>query len=155
VPIPMGWAITQDGEPTTDPQAAIDGIILPMAEHKGYAIAATVDILAGVLTGSGFLADVHSPYETAQRSNCGHLMIAIRIDLFQPLHEFHARMERYIAEIKSGPRAQGFDEIYYPGEIEARNDLTNRREGLLLADDTLADLSRIANETGLTARLPF
>src|SRR5215475_13930759 len=38
-PIPEGWAIDKDGAPTTDPQAAIDGIILPMAGHKGYAIA--------------------------------------------------------------------------------------------------------------------
>jgi len=34
-PIPLGWAIDAAGAPTTDPQAAIDGIILPMAEHKG------------------------------------------------------------------------------------------------------------------------
>ena len=39
-----------------DPQKAIEGIILPMAEHKGYAIAAMVDMLSGVLTGSGFLS---------------------------------------------------------------------------------------------------
>ena len=34
-PIPLGWALDAAGAPTTDPQAAIDGIILPMAEHKG------------------------------------------------------------------------------------------------------------------------
>ena len=60
--IPEGWAIDADGRPTTDPQAAIDGIILPMAGHKGYAIAVIVDLLSGVLTGSGFLSAVHSPY---------------------------------------------------------------------------------------------
>ena len=53
-PIPLGWALNQAGEPTTDPQEALDGIILPMAEHKGYALAAMVDMLSGVLTGSGF-----------------------------------------------------------------------------------------------------
>jgi len=39
--------------------------------------------------------------------------------------------------------------IFYPGEMEARNDLVHRREGLQLADDTLADLRRIAGECGL------
>src|SRR6185436_4949189 len=34
LPIPLGWALTAEGAPTTDPQEAIDGIILPMAEHK-------------------------------------------------------------------------------------------------------------------------
>ena len=155
VPIPLGWAITAEGEPTTDPQAAIDGIILPMAEHKGYAIATVVDLLSGVLTGSGFLSAVHSPYQTTQKSNCGHLLIAIRIDVLQPLAEFKVRMESFIAEIKSVPRAQGFDEIYYPGEIEARNDVRNRQDGLALAEDTLNDLRRIAADTELEAKLPF
>src|SRR5437764_1010780 len=50
--IPLGWALDAEGAPTTDPQRAIDGIILPMAGHKGYAIATVVDLLSGVLSGS-------------------------------------------------------------------------------------------------------
>ncbi len=155
LPIPLGWAINSKGEPTTDPQEAIDGIILPMAEHKGYAIAAMVDVLAGVLTGSGFLSAVHSPYKTAEKSQCGHLMIAIDIAKFQPLAEFNTRMEKFADEIKSVPTARGFDEVFYPGEIEFNNDRKNRRDGIQFPDDTLADLARIADEAGLKARLPF
>jgi len=155
LPIPLGWAINAKGEPTTDPQEAIDGIILPMAEHKGYAIAAMVDVLSGVLTGSGFLSAVHSPYKTAEKSNCGHLMIAINIEAFQPLAEFNARMEAFADEIKAVPTARGYDEVFYPGEIEANNNTNNRKEGILFPDDTLADLKRIAGEAGLQARLPF
>jgi LDH2 family malate/lactate/ureidoglycolate dehydrogenase len=155
LPIPLGWAINSAGEPTTDPQEAIDGIILPMAEHKGYAIAVMVDMLSGVLTGSGFLANVHSPYKTAEKSNCGHLMIAMNIAAFQPLAQFNARMEQFIAEIKAVPTAKGYDEVFYPGEIEANNDARHRREGILFPDDTLADLRRIAREAGLEARLPL
>ena len=155
LPIPLGWAINNAGEPTTDPQEAIDGIILPMAEHKGYAIAAMVDVLSGVLTGSGFLSAVHSPYKTAEKSNCGHLMIAMNIAAFQPLADFNARMEQFADEIKAVPTAKGFDEVFYPGEIEANNDKRNRKEGLQLPDDTLADLKRIARETGLESKLPF
>lgn len=154
-PIPLGWAINAAGEPTTDPQEAIDGIILPMAGHKGYAIAAVVDLLSGVLTGSGFLSQVHSPYKTAEKSNCGHLMIAINIEAFQPLSEFSARMEAFIAEIKAVPLAKGHDEVFYPGEMEARNDEKNRREGLALPADTRTDLARIAKLTGLGSKLPF
>ena len=153
-PIPLGWAINAAGEPTTDPQAAIDGIILPMAEHKGYAIAATMDILSGVLTGSGFLSQVHSPYKTAEKSNCGHLVIATNIAAFLPIEDFHARMDAYIAELKSVPLAKDVAQVHYPGEIEACNDERNRREGLLLPDDTLADLARIAGELGLEGILP-
>jgi LDH2 family malate/lactate/ureidoglycolate dehydrogenase len=153
LPIPLGWAINKAGEPTTDPQEAIDGIILPMAEHKGYAMATMVDMLSGVLTGSGFLSDVHSPYKTAEKSNCGHLMIALRIDAFQPLAQFNARMEEFVAEIKAVPTAKGFDEVFYPGEMEANSDARNRRDGIRFPDDTLADLKRISKETGQA--LPF
>lgn len=154
-PIPLGWALNAAGAPTTDPQEAIDGIILPMAEHKGYAIAMMVDVISGVLTGSGFLSQVHSPYKTAEKSNCGHLVIAMNIEAFQPLAAFNSRMEDYIRELKSVPLAKGFDEVFYPGEIEAGNDLRNRRDGLLLPQDTLDDLRRIARETGLESKLGF
>ena len=126
-----------------------------MAGHKGYAIAMMVDVLSGVLTGSGFLSQVHSPYKTAEKSNCGHFMIAINIEAFQPLAQFNTRMEQYIAELKSVPLAKGHDEVFYPGEIEANNNVANRRDGLTLPEDTLTDLVRVARETGLTDRLPF
>jgi LDH2 family malate/lactate/ureidoglycolate dehydrogenase len=147
--IPLGWAINAAGEPTTDPQEAIDGIILPMAGHKGYAIAATVDLLSGVLTGSEFLSGVNGPYKPDLRSGAGHLIAAFDIAAFQPRAQFDARMERFIAELKAGPLAQGVQEIFYPGEIEARTDARLRAEGLVLPEDTLADLGRIARELGI------
>ena len=154
-PIPAGWALTADGVPTTDPQAAIDGIILPMAGHKGYAIAAMVDMMSGVLTGSGFLSAVNSPYKTADKSNCGHFIMAMNIAAMQPLAQFNARMEQWVAEIKSVPLAQDVDEVFYPGEMEARNDARNRELGIEFPADTIADLQRIAKETGLQALLPI
>ena len=154
-PIPEGWAITAAGAPTTDPAEAIDGIILPMAGHKGYAIAVVMDMLSGVLTGSAFGTGVHGPYQTEHRSGAGQFMIALDIAAIQPLAEFGARMDRYIAELKSVPLAQGFEEVVYPGEIEARNDARNRADGLLLPHDTLADLQKLADEMGLVQQLPF
>ena len=154
-PIPEGWAINAAGAPTTDPAEAIKGIILPMAGHKGYAIAVVMDMLSGVLTGSAFGTGVHGPYQTEHRSGAGQFMIALDIATLQPLAEFGARMDRLIAELKSVPLAQGFEEVVYPGEIEARNDIRSRADGLLLPPDTLADLSKLANETGLASQLPF
>ena len=141
-PIPEGWAIDADGAPTTDANAAIDGIILPMAQHKGYAIAVMMDMLSGVLTGSAFGAGVHGPYQTEHRSGAGQMMIALDIAAMQPLADFGARMERYIAELKSAPLALGFEEIAYPGELEARSEVRNLAEGLLLPDDTITDLGK-------------
>lgn len=155
MPIPQGWAINAAGAPTTDPAEAIEGIVLPMAGHKGYAIAVMMDMLSGVLTGSAFGVGVSGPYQTKHRSGAGQFMIALDIGALQPLAEFGARMDSYIAELKSVPLAQGSEEIVYPGEIEARNEVRNRAEGLLLPEDTLADLRRLALEMGIEALLPF
>jgi len=154
-PIPEGWAINAAGAPTTDPAEAIEGIILPMAQHKGYAIALMMDMLSGVLTGSGFAAEVAGPYQAERRSRAGQLMIALNIESMQPLTDFNARMEALIAQIKSVPLAQGYEEVFYPGEIEARNDAKNRRDGLLFPQDTLGDLKKVASEYDLHKLLPF
>ena len=153
--IPEGWAINAAGAPTRDPQEAIDGIVLPMAQHKGYAIAVMMDMLSGVLTGSAFGTGVYGPYQTAHRSGAGQFMIAINIESIQPLTEFNARMEKLIAELKSVPLAQGVTEVLYPGEMEARNNTKNRAEGLVLPDDTLTDLQKLAEEHNLKSMLPF
>jgi LDH2 family malate/lactate/ureidoglycolate dehydrogenase len=142
--IPEGWAIDANGAPTTDPGAAIDGIILPMAGHKGYAIAAMMDMLSGVLSGSAFGSGVAGPYQTERRSGAGHLAIVLDIAAFQPLTTFERSMETMIEELKAVPLAVGHDEIFYPGEIEARNDARNRRDGLTMPDDTVRDLERVA-----------
>jgi LDH2 family malate/lactate/ureidoglycolate dehydrogenase len=153
--IPLGWAINAQGAPTTDPAEAIDGIILPMAGHKGYVIAAMMDVLSGVLTGSGFGTEVHGPNQVEHASRSGHLALALDVSVFQPLAEFNERMEKLIAQIKSVPRAEGVEEIFYPGEIEVRNEQRNRTAGLALPADTLADLRRIARDCGLESMLPF
>jgi LDH2 family malate/lactate/ureidoglycolate dehydrogenase len=58
-------------------------------------------------------------------------------------------MEKFIAELKSVPLA-GSDEVFYPGEIEARNDARYRKEGLTLPADTVSDLAKIAGRCGLS-----
>lgn len=50
-PLPEGWAIDARGEPTTDPEAALQGALLPFGGHKGSAISTMVELLAGVMIG--------------------------------------------------------------------------------------------------------
>jgi LDH2 family malate/lactate/ureidoglycolate dehydrogenase len=154
-PIPPGWALDAEGRPTTDPVAALEGVILPMAGHKGYGISVMMDVLSGVLTGSGFAGEVNGPYQSEKRSRCGHLAMAISIASFQPLGDFEARMERYIAALRSVPLAPGCDEVLYPGEMEARNDARHRLEGLLLPEATLDDLRRVASAVGVPLDIAF
>ncbi|MCW2406869.1 LDH2 family malate/lactate/ureidoglycolate dehydrogenase [Sphingobium sp. B1D7B] len=153
--IPLGWALDAEGRETTDPVAALGGVTLPMAGHKGYAISVMMDMLSGVLSGSAFGASVNGPYQAEKPGGVGHLMIAMKIDAFQPRAQFESRMERLIAELRATPLAVGYDEIVYPGELEARNDARHRREGLLLPADTISDLAALATEWGCMDLLPL
>lgn len=49
--LPEGWAIDRDGNPTTDPEAALDGAMLPFGGHKGSAISTMIELLAGTMIG--------------------------------------------------------------------------------------------------------
>lgn len=53
-PIPLGWALDRNGEPTTDARAALAGSMAPAAGHKGSALALLVDIMSGAVAASNF-----------------------------------------------------------------------------------------------------
>ena len=151
--IPEGWALDVEGRPTTDPAAAIAGVILPMAGHKGYAISLMMDVLSGVLTGSAFGAAVAGPYQVERRSGCGHLVLALDVAAVADPGGFGERMESLIAEMKAVPLAEGFEEILYPGELEDRSRARLEGEGIDLPDKTLEALERLAAETGVRLAL--
>lgn len=147
--IPEGWAIDNDGRVTTDPAAGIAGTIMPMAGHKGYALTFAMDVLSGVLSGSSFAPSVVGPYMPEGRSGAGHFAMAVNIAACRPLADFEADMERLIETMKSTPCAPGVEEIFYPGEIEARHDARAREVGLELPDEVVRELTEGAAELGL------
>ncbi|MBL0375430.1 Ldh family oxidoreductase [Rhizobium sp. KVB221] len=49
--LPEGWAIDAEGNPTTDPDAALAGAMLPFGSHKGSAIGTMIELLAGIMIG--------------------------------------------------------------------------------------------------------
>ncbi len=75
--IPEGWALDEAGRPTTDPDAALRGTMLPMGDAKGTALALMVELLAAGLTGANFAAEASS-YLDAQGPppGTGQLLIA-------------------------------------------------------------------------------
>jgi LDH2 family malate/lactate/ureidoglycolate dehydrogenase len=151
--IPEGWALDADGRPTTDPVAALAGVILPMGGHKGYAISFMMDVLSGVLTGSSFATGVSGPQQAERRSGCGHLVLALDVAALGAPAEFGTRMERLIAEMKAVPLADGFQEIFFPGELEDRSKARLEREGIELPDKTVEALEQLAAEAGVAFEL--
>ena len=152
-PIPDGWALDADGRPTTDPEAAIAGTLLPMAGHKGAGLAAMMDVLGGILSGSGHGPAVAGPYVADRRSGSGHLLIAVNIAALRPLGDFTAEMQQMIASWKASRRRDGAEAILYPGEPEHRHEIAARRDGVVLPDDMVGRLCEDAGRIGIAASL--
>jgi LDH2 family malate/lactate/ureidoglycolate dehydrogenase len=147
--IPAGWALDEQGRPTSDPHIAVHGLLAPMGGHKGYAISFLMDVLSGVLTGSGYATDIAGPYVPDQPSRCGHLVVALMVNALIPEADFSARVDDLITTTKAVARADGVEEIFYPGEIEACAETKGRSAGLTLPGQTVADLHRLGDSCGV------
>jgi (2R)-3-sulfolactate dehydrogenase (NADP+) len=75
--IPEGWALDEMGQPTTDPDAALRGTMVPMGDAKGTALALMVELLAAGLTGANFAAEASSYLDAeGPPSGTGQLILA-------------------------------------------------------------------------------
>jgi len=119
-PIPDDWALDAEGNPTTDPVAALGGTMLPMGEAKGSALALMVEILAAVLTGANLSAEASSFFDAkGAPPGVGQLIIAISPEAFGHTN-FTDRLEQLLAMIEEqqGTRLPGSKRV-------AQRSLTN------------------------------
>ena len=144
MPLPTGWAVDKDGQPTTDPQAALDGVMLPFGGMKGSAVTLLLDILAGVLTGAEFGGRVLSVMTNqARESGNGNFMLVIKVDAFLPAAEFKARMDEELARLRALKPAKGVREVIYPGYKEHFTELARREQGIPLPVDVAEEAKQI------------
>ncbi|HZB89605.1 MAG TPA: Ldh family oxidoreductase, partial [Terracidiphilus sp.] len=142
-PIPEGWALDGDGQPTTDAQQALLGTVLTMAGHKGYALALMVEAFSGVLSGASIGASVGSMYKDMDRKqDVGHFFCLFNIAAFLDLEEFKKRMDETIDRIKSSGRRPGVEEILVPGERSSRHAAENAVLGVSVTDETMQELEQ-------------
>ena len=108
-PIPEGWALDRNGNPTTDAEAAMQGTMLPMGDAKGAALVLMVEILAAALTGARFGFEASS-FFTAQGEPpaVGQFLVAIDPGVFSG-DAFAQRLETLIGAIleQQGTRLPG------------------------------------------------
>ncbi len=152
--IPDDWAIDSEGRTTTDPEKALSGAVLPMAEAKGYCIALVVEILCTVLIGMPLGEHPNSLYENFDDpQKLGHFFGAIAIESFVGISDFRARLNETIKEIKNLPPAFGFTDVLLPGEIECQTKIERMKNGIPLSKKVIEDLREVAGKTGVDAEV--
>lgn len=148
-PVPSGWLVDKEGNPTNDPNDFYTGgALMPMggsdSGHKGYGLGAMVDVFAGILTGLGWGEDPQA------RHNDGSLFIAVNVAAFRPIEEFKDEVTGFARFLKSSRPAHGFKEVMYPGEIEWLTMQERLKTGVLIEDDTWAAVTKLAASVGVS-----
>lgn len=148
--IPDTWGVDSQGEPTTDPSQVVS--LLPAAGPKGYGIGFFIDVIAGILAGAAAGLEIGNMYRDFDRpQNIGHFMIAFDVSSFQPMADFIARMDAFVAQAHSAAPAPGFDSVLVPGEPQERVRAERLAQGIPLPDATIAELQ----ELGAEQQVPF
>ena len=149
-PIPEGWALDKQGNPTVDTKEALSGTVLPMGTYKGYGLAIFVDILCAILSGAEFGKHIGELYANSKtKQNVGHFFIAFDIAKFIDVSVFKGRVDQLIDEIKANQKAPGVDEIYLPGEIEFNNEDINSKLGIEVGPGVMSDLASLCDRYSL------
>lgn len=144
--IPDGWAIAEDGTPTTDPKAA--AIPLPLGGPKGAGLSLMFEFMAGLLSGAPVLAPALGPQRRTRHTQ-NAFILALDVAGFRPPAEFAADADALIDVIKGLPPRAGFAEILLPGERGGRTQAVRRASGTPIAPSTWEALDRLAMELGI------
>lgn len=137
-PIPLGWALDAEGNPTTDARAALAGSMAPAAGHKGSALALLVDIMSGGVAGSNFSFEAGSFSGTeGGPPDVGQVVIAI--DPTATMGPgFVERIETECAALAAQDGAR------LPGEHRLAERVRTAAEGVQVPDDLFALLTEYA-----------
>jgi L-2-hydroxycarboxylate dehydrogenase (NAD+) len=164
-PIPPGWVTDKNGLPTTDPgpflrdaRESLGGGMLPLGGagellggHKGYGLAAWVDIFCGVLSGGAYANQIFGLEAPGSRRPgiLGHFFGAWQVEAFGSLSDFQASMDDWQERLKGSRKAEGQDRIYVAGEKEFEETERRQRDGIPLQDVVFADLQALGAEYGV------
>ena len=133
--IPTGWALDAQGKPTTDPQAALQGTMLPAGDAKGAALALMVEVLAATLTGANYSFEASS-FLNAQGAapDVGQFVFVANPQVVTGAG-FTDRLEQLVAEIAAQ------DGCRLPGSQRKQMRESCAQNGLVVPDYLLEELT--------------
>jgi LDH2 family malate/lactate/ureidoglycolate dehydrogenase len=148
--IPLGYALDAEGRATTDPAAALQGVVLPIGGPKGSGLAMMMDIFGGVISGAAFAGGVGDQYKDYDRpQDVGHFFLALKPDLFLSRADYERRMDELVRAIRESEPAEGFTEVLVPGEVEARSAERRSSEGIPYSRDEVSSLQAEAAQASV------
>lgn len=139
-PIPLGWAVDKDGNPTTDAKAALTGSLNPIGSAKGAALALMVELLCVALTGAAFSFENDSYFEPGNKPRIGHAILAVDPAALAGNESYFSRLE---VIIESMLRDEG---VRLPGTRRQKLVAAARAQGVEVGDALLGELRGLADQ---------
>ena len=136
-PIPLGWAVDKDGNPTTDPKAALTGSLTAIGGVKGTALALMVEVLCVALTGAAFSFENDSYFEPGGKPRIGHAILAIDPDALAGADSYFSRLEVLVSKMLEDAG------VRLPGARRQRLAAQARADGIDIGDALLAELRQL------------
>lgn len=147
--IPGDWAFDAEGRPTTDPAAAMQGLLRPIGDFKGVGLAMVMGILSTLLSGAAYGTRLGNLTDGPMPGRDGHFMMALDIAAFTDLDGFKREMDAIVGELRACRKAPGAERIYSPGELEHETSQRYRAQGIPLNDETLTGITDAAGRLGV------
>jgi LDH2 family malate/lactate/ureidoglycolate dehydrogenase len=145
VPMPEGWVVDAAGAPITDPARADEGFLVPMGGYKGAGLTIAFGLLAGVLNGAAFGAEViDHRRDLVTPTNTGQALLVLRADLFRPQDEVLPALTAHLNALR---RSGG--SVRLPGDAAARTRADNEQHGIPVPNKLAADLDALAERLGI------
>jgi len=148
-PIPLGWALDEKGDPTTDASAAKKGAIAPFGGPKGYALGIAFEVLVASLAASAIGTNVKGTLDSVNVSNKGDIFIVIA-----PPHADAAKalVTDYLNEIRAAAPSDPDHPVLAPGDRAHAVRSQSIKRGMFIDDGLWADLLKLAAEAHVPSR---
>lgn len=141
--IPEGWALSPEGNPTTEPDIALSGSMVPIGGVKGAALALMIEIMSACLAGAALGTEAGSLFEgEGDPPNLGQVIIAIDASSLSA-GNFAARIRDLAALYET------LEDARLPGLKRLENRRKARTHGLQIPEPLLAEINQLAERQGM------
>ncbi|MBK7659948.1 MAG: Ldh family oxidoreductase [Betaproteobacteria bacterium] len=140
-PIPLGWALDKDGNPTTEAKAALEGMMVPAGGSKGAMLALVVELLACALSGSAYGFESDSFFtEAGKPTRIGQAFLAIDPGALAGDDVFLDRVETLVAAMLAD------EGVRIPGDRRRANRGKIAKDGIAVPPELAAKIRALAGE---------
>jgi len=154
-PVPLGWILDPDGNPTTDPNQLYGdppGTILPLGgdqAYKGFGLAFMIEMFCGALSGG----QCSYPNPPPPIGNCAFFLV-LNPEFFGGMLHLEDEVHRLEEYVRSVPRIDGVEEVFLPGDPERRALANRKQHGIPIDDGNWKALVDLASKLNVAVPVP-